>query len=162
MKKRVLVLLALVAIWLSLYGCKSPTSPPTAVSSPLDLAPEATFAASPLSSPLSVPSSSQAESFVDGDKFELEKPLSAGAIVVRGKGEPSLQVIIVDVTDLGETLGTGIVDEQGRFEVTLNSPIKAGHRIGISINTSSIEFKCTQCQDIPLVGLIMDSARAEP
>ncbi len=161
MKKRILVLLAPFAIWLSLYGCKSPTSPPTAVSSPLDLAPESTFAASPLSSPLSVPSSSQ-ESFVDGDKFELEKPLSAGATVVRGKGEPSLQVIIVDVTDLGETLGTGIVDEQGRFEVTLDSPVKAGHRIGVSINTSGIEFKCTQCQDIPLVGLIMDSARAEP
>ena len=161
MKLRIVALVLLAGAWLSLAGCKSSPTP-TPVSSPIDRPPTPTFSASPLDSPLSAPSSSDTDSFVDGDKFELERPLSAGATVVRGKGEPLIQIMIVDVTDVGQVLGQGAVDEQGRFEINLDAPLQAKHRVGISFNIEGLELRCTRCQDIPLVGLIADSARVEP
>ncbi|MBI5568059.1 MAG: hypothetical protein HY870_24385 [Chloroflexi bacterium] len=64
--------------------------------------------------------------------FQLERPLVAGASIVRGTGLAGIPVYIADVTFMGELLGTGTIGSNGKFEVTV-PPLSEGHRIGVAL-----------------------------
>ncbi|MFN3981890.1 MAG: hypothetical protein ACK4SA_16060 [Caldilinea sp.] len=99
--------------------------------------------------------------------FILERPLKAGDTVVRGTGPANVPIIIVDVFLMGETLGEGVIDSEGSFEVSV-PPLETGHWIGVAVNDLSntdLEFSDFYAQgfrgpgaeQVPQVGFVHDS-----
>jgi hypothetical protein len=111
-----------------LFGC-SQTSPfespePPLLESPLE-APSASQ--TPFDSPLSPTSPAIS---IEGPAFEIEEPVLAGALQVRGKGPYNIPIVIVNVTMAAEPLGSGIITSDGTFSIDVPELI-ANHRIGI-------------------------------
>ncbi len=70
---------------------------------------------------------------VDGPNFTLDRPLSVGATTVTGQGPFNLSIDIIDVTTMGEVLGSGKVSADGKFSVQLAQPLQAQHIVGIAL-----------------------------
>lgn len=64
--------------------------------------------------------------------FVFDRPLKAGAVTVSGQAPAGVVINIINVTLMGEFLGTGIVDPDGRFAVTV-PPLVANIRVGLEI-----------------------------
>jgi hypothetical protein len=97
-----------------------------------------------------------------GIPFTLDKPIAVGAESVSGVGPPGLTVYIMNVTFMGEQMGTAVVDDNGRFSVPVE-PIQAGIRIGLTADVTSIGLTGEDIQpgdgaiQIPQVGYYYDS-----
>jgi hypothetical protein len=114
---------------------------------------------SPLSSPVVAPSNSVA--------FQLDRPILAGATIVRGSGPAGVPVYISDITFMGEPLGTGTIGPDNRFAITVQS-LDAGHRIGLALGELSgsqfkpeqfypIDFHGPGAMQFPMVGFFFDT-----
>jgi hypothetical protein len=100
-----------------LAGCCIPIEPPPG-ESPLSPLPE---------SPLSLSTS---------QRFNINKPIRAGAKEVSGQGPIGIPLQVVDITAGGQVLGTGTIDKNGNFSIKLNTPIEANRSIGIQLATA--------------------------
>jgi hypothetical protein len=72
-----------------------------------------------------------------GILFALDKPIAAGAESVSGVGPPDLTVYILNVTFMGEQMGTAVIGDDGRFSVPVD-PIQPGIRIGLTADVTTI------------------------
>ncbi len=99
-------------------GCDTTLPGPQPTASPV------TPGVSPLASAVAAPSAVV--------PFRLERPIAAGATEVRGSGPAGVPIVIMDVTFMGEPLGTGTIGPDGKFVVNVK-PLPDGHRIGLAL-----------------------------
>jgi hypothetical protein len=149
-------ILVLVSLVIGLIVACSAT-PPQSTQSPLGPSPIAQpeTAASPLPTGNATP-------------FQMERPLAAGASVVRGTGPAGVPIFIADVTFMGEPLGTGIIGPDGKFSVLVKA-LPDGHRIGLALGVLDgtgwkpqdfyqQEYNGPDAMQIPQVGFFHDTA----
>ena len=92
----------------------------------------------------------------------LDKPMSSGDTMVTGVGPPGLYVYILNITLMGEELGSGAVDNDGIFTISL-SELLVDTRIGLSADIGTIgltEVDVLPGEDtvsVPQVGYFYDS-----
>lgn len=86
--------------------------PPEATAIPSDAYPE----------PDSVPT---------GIILSLDRPIPPGSTTVTGVGPPGLFIYILNVTLMGEVEGSGVVDENGNFSISV-SPLEENVRLGVT------------------------------
>jgi hypothetical protein len=56
---------------------------------------------------------------------------------VTGQGPAGVPIILQDITFAGRTLASGVIEQDGRFELTLGEPLETRHRIGITLGDLS-------------------------
>ena len=92
----------------------------------------------------------------------FDKPVLSVNTVVTGVGPPNLYIYILNITFMGEELGSGVIDEDGVFAITL-SELPMGVRIGLSSDINTIGLTEEDIQpgenaiSIPQVGYFYDS-----
>ena len=97
-----------------------------------------------------------------GTLLALDKPLSPGDTVVTGVGPPGLTVFILNITFMGEHLGSTIISEDGAFSIEVN-PLQPNIRIGLAADIAAISLNPEDIQpgedqiSIPQVGYFYDS-----
>lgn len=69
---------------------------------------------------------------IDGPNFKLN-PIAPGATQVSGEGPFGLNIVIINVSQNGQTLATTTINDQGTFTVMLPSPTVADEVIGIQL-----------------------------
>jgi hypothetical protein len=150
-----------------LTGCASPTpfrSPAAAPSafSPLP-APQTN------SSPIAAPPSTPAGKVV---RFQIDRPLKAGATTVTGRGLAGIPISIDNLTLGGNELGAGIVGKDNRFSIEV-PPLADNVRIGIAVGDvsstgHSLEefnadaYKGDEPLMVPMIGFYLDTALVQP
>jgi hypothetical protein len=124
-----------------------------------------------LSPPSAYPPPTIEEEFEE-PRFRLDLPLVANGTTVTGQALPNMPVAIVDITFNGVVLGSGVSDDNGRFNINVK-PLPQGHRIGItfselqpgkSFNDMSIEYfphRGEGFMNLPNVGIFFDTALVE-
>jgi len=103
--------------------------------------------------------------------FQLDRPLRAGATEISGSGPAPILIVLEDVTFMGAFVGSGAIDESGRFHVTFSEPLEARHRIGLTIDVggtswtpddfSSEAFRGEEALVVPQVGFYYDTAMVQ-
>ena len=98
----------------------------------------------------------------NGIAVGLDKPIIEGSTIVTGYGPAGLAIQIINVTFMGEELGTGSIGSDGTFSVPV-TPIENGIRIGLLADLSSIGLTNNdvipgeEAINIPQVGYFIDS-----
>jgi hypothetical protein len=97
----------------------------------------------------------------------LDKPIAVGATRVTGRGPEDVPIVLMDITFAGPVLATGEIDGNGEFELMLNEPLEAEHRIGLSLGDLSgskwqaadfsSDFNGDEAINIPQIGFFFDS-----
>lgn len=142
-----------------------PTVEPTVIDPSLEL--------SPLQSPVATatnivtsPPSSQATP-TSGDRFQIDRPVREGATIVSGTGLQGTVIKVFDLTHMGVELGSGIVQQDGRFAIEVD-PLPANIRIGIQLaeqDDSLWQDKSRlgpEALVVPLVGIFVDTVLVSP
>jgi hypothetical protein len=105
-------------------------------------------------------------------RFRFDLPLTEGSTSASGQSPPNLAITIVDITFNGVVLGSGVSNDDGRFNVSVQ-PLPQGHRIGItfadlppekSFNDVSMELyphRGDGFMNLPNVGIFFDTALVE-
>ena len=161
MKSKLIFILLLLAV---LAACDSaPAQPPPALPTPGVSNPFG--AAYPLPGTTPLP---------QGPPFTLQKPLTEGDKVVKGKGPASVPIRIMDVSIVATAnsaleLGSGAIGPNGEFAIAVDPPLEAGHSIGIQIgDLTGTAFRpenyvrSDTYRDIPLIGSVFDTAQVAP
>jgi len=97
----------------------------------------------------------------------LDGPIRANDTVISGVGPSGLVVYLLDVTFMGEPLGSAVVSEQGTFKVETD-PLPAGIRVGLTADVTEIGLTEADIKpgggeiSIPRVGYFYDSIVVEP
>ncbi len=141
-----------------------PTTKPATIATSVELSP----LLSPIATTTSVPASqSPLVTPPVTDRFQIARPIRAGATLVRGTGIKGTAIKILDLTHMGVELGSGIIQEDGHFTIEVE-PLPAHIRIGIQL----VEPNDTIWQDktrlgpealvVPLVGIFVDTALINP
>lgn len=106
------------------------------------------------------------------ERFRFDLPLPANNTIVTGQAPENLPLAIVDVTFAGVILGSGLSDENGRFEIPV-TPLPEGHRIGIALASlkpgAEFQDKLTELYPyrgdgymmVPDIGVFFDTAMTE-
>ena len=167
--------LSLAVVWLA--GCQSePPSPTVSVSvlaTPEASTPVREDALSPL--PESEGSRTAEPVPLEGSIFSIGEPLRQDATEVTGTGPQGIPISIADLTLMGEVLGRGKVDTDGRFAISVTPPLIANHRIGIMLDDQNTElyfteellaqleaFRGDNAITIPRIGAAYDAASVQP
>ena len=97
-----------------------------------------------------------------GTLLALNKPVTLNDVIVTGVGPPGLQVYILNITLMGEPLGSGVIEQDGTFTIAI-SEVSAGARIGLIADVSTISLGDGDVQPgenavlVPQVGYFYDS-----
>lgn len=112
-----------------------------------------------------IPSASDAYPVVEtnpGIALMLDKPIAVGATTVSGVGPPGLTVYLMNITLMGEQLGTAVINNEGRFSMQVG-PIQPGIRIGLTADVTTVGLTEEDIApgegaiQIPQVGYFYDS-----
>jgi hypothetical protein len=150
---------------LFLAGCRAnplPTPVGTqaqAYPSPTSQGPVEAYPAPPTPDPAAIP-------------LVLDRPLKVGATVVTGGGPAGLVIGIINVTLMGEELGSGIIGPDNRFSVSVPA-LEASTRIGLAVNDTGStgrelsdyytnDYKGPGALMVPQVGYFQDSDMVKP
>ena len=150
-----------------LAGCvspgpfKSPTAAPS-MSSPIP-APRANL------SPIAVSPLAPVGKVV---RFQIDRPLKAGATTVTGRGPAGIPISLGNLTMGGEELGAGVIGADNRFAITVPA-LPANVRIGIALGDLSgsghspdefdaDSYKGVDALMVPMVGYYLDTALIQP
>jgi hypothetical protein len=150
-----------------LAGCASPTpfKSPTAAPSTFSPIP----APKTISSPIAALPAAPAGKVV---RFQIDRPLKAGATTVTGRGLAGIPISIDNLTLGGNELGAGIVGNDNRFSIKV-PPLADNVRIGVAIGDvsstgHSLEefdadaYKGDEPLMVPMIGFYLDTALAQP
>lgn len=120
--------------------------------------------ASPLASPLYSPVSSPVPALAEVPVFSIQQPLNQGQTEITGTGPAGVPIRVVDVTHMGDELGAGVIDREGRFSIAV-VPLPSGHRVGIMLGEVSDPGRRQALQrggqDIPMIGIVLTSTIVE-
>lgn len=163
-KTKMFVLLAVMLSLLAFVGCSksSDGTTPSAPDSPLVL--ESPVVAPGIDSPLAPPR----------ERFSLNAPVAAGASEVSGTGPAGTAIIIADVTLMSQELGSGVIQNDGTFNVQVDPPLIEGHIIGIKLGVVEGEtlppnyadqlmpYRGDGARSFPQLGFFWDTATVIP
>jgi len=93
-------------------------------------------------------------------RFTVAEPLFEGSTSVSGTGPPA-SIRIVSISNVGETLGVGIIDGSGTFNIALSRPLNPKETIAVMLQdgVSQAEFlDAPGATDIPMIGFVLDMA----
>jgi len=97
-----------------------------------------------------------------GTLLALDKPVQPGDTVISGVGPAGLTVFVLNITFMGEEVGSGIIGESGVFTISV-TPLPAGVRLGLAADVASIGLTDEEVRpgdgeiSIPSVGYFYDS-----
>lgn len=151
-----------------LAACQPSSGPveiePTAITPSIELSPVRSPIATPamgITPQISPPISAS------GERFQIARPVRAGATMVSGTGTKGVAIKLYDLTHMGVELGEGVVQSDGRFAIKVE-PLSANIRIGIQL----VEQDDGIWQDkarlgpealvVPLVGVFVDTVLVSP
>lgn len=117
---------------------------------------------SPLYSPLLTPATNDVH-------FALDVPLLQGMNYVTGWGPAGIRLQVVDITEGGEVIGSGIIGDDNKFKIDLANPLKHGRMICIELATprdpetwlALWELRGENARAIPQMGYYFDCAITE-
>lgn len=116
--------------------------------------------------PTQVAKSYPVPTIVDESKrFTIDQPLRAGSTEITGTGPAKTPIKVVNISFVGETLGTGVLSNDGTFRIVLSTPLEANHLIGLQLSDQNLESEFLNGPDytnIPMIGLILAQAIVEP
>jgi hypothetical protein len=98
----------------------------------------------------------------DGIRLALDKPILPGATEVTGVGPPGLVVYLMNITFMGESVGTGSIGADGTFRIPIMS-LEEGNRVGLNADVTTIGLTNDDIQlgegalSVPQVGFFFDS-----
>jgi hypothetical protein len=87
-------------------------------------------------------------------------PIRAGDRKVSGIGPGGLPIRVVDISQMGLSLGQTVISQDGRFAVQLARPVTGGSRIGVLLSdlaNSRFPPSAFAAEDVPLVGIVVAS-----
>lgn len=104
--------------------------------------------------------------------FVLEKPVAAGATVLRGTGPANVPILAVNVTLMGEVLGATVIGEDGTFEISVPA-LEENTWVGIALDElegtgltledfRALGFRGEGASQVPQVGFVQDSVTVGP
>ncbi len=99
--------------------------------------------------------------------FVIERPVPAGATVIRGTGPAGVPILIINVTFMGEVLGEGVIGEDGTFEVEV-PPLEDQLWVGVAPgelagsdltyeDLTASGFNGEGAAQVPQIGFVYDS-----
>jgi len=97
-----------------------------------------------------------------GILLALDKPIVINDGVVTGVGPPGLQVHILNITFMGDLMGSGIIEQDGTFTITVPE-LLVGTRIGLAADVMTIGLQEEDIEpgentiSVPQVGYFYDS-----
>ena len=97
----------------------------------------------------------------ESKRFTIDRSFSVGSQLVLGQGFANTSIRIVSVSNVGETLGSGVVKEDGTFELSLSRPLDANETIAIMLSDESQRVRFLEAPgatDIPMLGFVLDIA----
>ena len=100
----------------------------------------------------------------ESKRCTLDIPLKVGDTVVRGTGPANTPIKVISISYVGETLGFGVIDESGSFNITVSPSLEANHVIGIQLSDPELEpdfYAGPGYTNIPMIGLILVQAVVE-
>ena len=109
----------------------------------------------------------------EAERFNIDRPVSASDTTITGNAPRGISVAIIDVTFGGVILGTGVVDNDGRFSVPVTE-MTEGHRIGLTVTdiqdgrtfeeiaVELYDYRGEGFMNVPSVGVFFDSVVAQP
>ncbi len=142
----------------------SPTAAPTIVQLPAESSQLSPMAAPTAVTVLPTPSSVTAAT---GDRFQLDRPVSAGDTLVTGSGPKGTAISLFDLTRMGIELGATTIGEDGRFAIEVE-PLTGNVRIGIQLTEPNDAIWADksllgpEAMVVPLVGSFVDTALVAP
>lgn len=85
-----------------------------------------------------------------------------------GSGPRGVPIALLDITFGGQLLALGVIDQNGRFELELEEPLEARHRIGITLGDltgtgwqpgdfSDRKFYGDEALNVPQIGFFFDT-----
>lgn len=95
----------------------------------------------------------------ESKRFRLDRPIPQGAQVVSGTGPSGISIRIASVSNIGETLGVGVIDENGMFEISLHRPLESSETVAIMLADDSLRAQfldAPDATDIPFLGFVLD------
>lgn len=101
----------------------------------------------------------------ESKRFTIDEPLKAGSTEITGTGPANIVIKVVNISYVGENLGSGIVAEDGTFHISLSKPVEANHLIGLQLSDQELEPQFLDGPDysnIPMVGLVLAQVIVEP
>lgn len=155
------ILLTLIFLLLALASCASPGQ---------EKATEDHEGAYPISSvgdqsdaDSSYPITDDTQKVNQGPDFTIYEPVVNNSTMVEGEGPAGLPIILVDVSEVGEVLGTTTIDANGYFSFNLDTPLLQNHIVGIQLGdlsgTDFVEQDYIYSDtyfERPLVGILFD------
>lgn len=93
----------------------------------------------------------------------MDKPISTSDSEITGVGPAGLNVSIVNITFMGEFLGSGVIEEDGTFAIEVEN-LQSGIRIGLAADVSSQGLSEDDIKlgdgaiSVPQIGNFFDSA----
>jgi len=101
----------------------------------------------------------------ESKRFTIEEPLEAGSTEIMGTGPANIPIKVISISYVGETLGNGVVKEDGTFRISLSSPLEANHVIGLQLGDESLEPSFLDgpgYTNIPMIGLVLTQTVVQP
>ena len=92
----------------------------------------------------------------ESKRFEISGPVTKDVQSVSGTGPANISIQIVSVSNVGETLGNGVINNAGTFNISLSRPLKQNETIAIMLadgSQRSLVSRCTGATDIPIAGI---------
>lgn len=148
-------------IFLAVVACGPAEGTPTPVNTEANT-PAPSENGYPPPAPTSTSAAYPAPGEATGVPLTLNKPIQAGAESVSGVGPPGLTVYIMNITFMGDQMGTAVVNDDGTFTVPV-APIEPGIRIGLTADVTTIGLTEEDIQPgdgqigVPQVGYFYDS-----
>ncbi|HIP72901.1 MAG TPA: hypothetical protein EYH05_16095 [Anaerolineae bacterium] len=100
----------------------------------------------------------------ESKRIAFDKPVVVDTTIVSGNGPANIAIRIVSVSNVGESLGSGIIDADGTFEITLSRQLESKEAIAIMLADNSLRpdfLNAPGATDIPMLGFMLDMAITE-
>ncbi|MCB8924452.1 MAG: hypothetical protein H6652_02380 [Ardenticatenaceae bacterium] len=101
----------------------------------------------------------------ESKRFAINEPIEAGSNDISGTGPANTPIKVISISYVGDSLGNGVIEEDGTFHISLSSPLEANHVIGLQLGDQSLEASFQDgpgYTNIPMIGLILAQAVVQP
>ena len=97
----------------------------------------------------------------ESKRFTIDEPLTPGMTTLSGTGPAGTSIRLVSISNVGEPLAFGVIDENGQFEFTISRELDTQEAIGIMLGDESQKSQFLDAPggtDIPMLGFVLDVA----